>query len=43
MREQNFELMLLAPEHEQTGADAASFSVSVVRHRLTLRGNFVSA
>jgi hypothetical protein len=43
MRQKNFDLILLAPEHDQTGADATSFRFRVFPHSVILRGNLFSA
>src|SRR6187200_3504406 len=43
VREQNFELIVPAPEHEQTSADTTSFGFRLFPHLVILCGNLISA
>jgi len=43
MRQQNFQFVFPAPEHQQTSADTTSFGFRVFPHFVILCGNLISA
>jgi hypothetical protein len=43
MRQQNFQFVFPAPEHQQTSADSTSFGFRVFLHLVILCGNLISA